>query len=282
MIYSLYFRRNSDCLSKSKIRRYLSHMKMLTQSEDFLQLKSKDNALFECEFCGIHFNRSVGSVKYQIINNPSRRSFCSPKCSTNFTNKIKRRTLKCESCGKESLVKLSDPRRFCSNSCSNSVRKQQVVSTCKNCGSLFTRQKSKSHKFCSRKCNCKYHNNHKDWASNRSKLELWIESELLSEYPDLEIHFNRRDTINGELDIYIPSLKLAFELNGIFHYEPIFGENTLSRTMNNDNRKFQACLERGIELCVIDTHHAKYHKKERDKKFFNIIEMIIKKKLSVS
>jgi len=43
-------------------------------------------------------------------------------------------------------------------------------------------------------------------------------------YPDLVIHFNKKDAINSELDIYIPSLKLAFELNGIFHYEPIFGK----------------------------------------------------------
>ena len=192
---------------------------------------------------------------------------------------MNRKTLKCEACGKESLVKLSDPRRFCSNSCSNSVRKQQIVSSCKNCGVEFTRKKSKSHTFCSRKCNCTYHNNHKDWSSNRSKLELWIESELLVLYPNLEIHFNRRDTINGELDIYIPSLKLAFELNGIFHYEPIYGEQQLSLVKNNDGRKFQACLEHGIELCVIDTHNAKYHKKERDKKFLEIITNLINQKL---
>ena len=91
----------------------------------------------------------------------------------------------------------------------------------------------------------------------------------------MEIHYNKTDAINAELDIYIPSLKLAFELNGIFHYEPIYGKEKFDKTISNDKRKFQACLEHGISLCIIDTYHAKYLKKERDKKFLEIITNIV-------
>ena len=104
---------------------------------------------------------------------------------------------------------------------------------------------------------------------------MWLEEQLTKLYPVLEINFNKTNIINSELDIYIPSLKLAFELNGIFHYEPIYGKEKLDKTKNNDDRKFQICSKLGISLCVIDTHNVKYLKKERDKKFLDIIVKII-------
>lgn len=108
-------------------------------------------------------------------------------------------------------------------------------------------------KFCGRSCCSKFTVTHKTKGDNRSKLERWIESKLNNLYPNLEIHYCRRDKINAELDIYIPSLNLAFELNGIFHYEPIFGEQRLKYAKTNDQRKFQACIENKIELCIINT-----------------------------
>jgi len=91
-------------------------------------------------------------------------------------------------------------------------------------------------------------------------------------FPNLEFHLNKKDTINSELDIYVPRLKLAFELNGIFHYEPIFGKEKLSQIQNNDHRKFQACLERKIEFCTIDTSSLKYFKGRNAKKYLKIFK----------
>ena len=85
--------------------------------------------------------------------------------------------------------------------------------------------------------------------------------------------------IDAELDIYIPSLNLAFELNGIFHYEPIFGEKKLNSTKNNDKRKFQACLEKNIELCIIDTSTQKYFKENTSNIYLDIILKITDNKL---
>ena len=81
-----------------------------------------------------------------------------------------------------------------------------------------------------------------------------------------------------ELDIYIPSLKLAFELNGIYHYEPIHGSDKLNKIQNNDNRKFQACAEQGISLCIIDTSSQSYFKENTSEKFLKIIINIINSK----
>ena len=132
--------------------------------------------------------------------------------------------------------------------------------------------------FCSQTCAGTYNSTHKTKGNRRSKLEIYLEKQLINLYPNLEIHFNRKDAINSELDIYIPSLKLAFELNGIYHYEPIYGKDKLSQIQNNDNRKFQACIENTIELCIIDTSTQKYFKESTSKKFLDIITNIIERK----
>jgi hypothetical protein len=108
---------------------------------------------------------------------------------------------------------------------------------------------------------------------------MYLENTLIGLYPDIKFKFNCKKEINSELDIYIPELKLAFELNGIFHYEPIYGTDTLSKIQNNDNRKFQACLENNIELCIIDTSKQSYFKESTSKIYLDIIKQIIDNKI---
>ena len=132
------------------------------------------------------------------------------------------------------------------NSCHGKFRSDNYtkVVNCKNCNIEIVKHlsdiKSKSgNSFCSRSCSATYNNKNKKFGTRRSKLENWIENELKKKY-DFKIIFNGKEAVNSELDIYIPSLKLAFELNGIFHYEPIYGEDKLNKVKNNDGRKYQA------------------------------------------
>jgi hypothetical protein len=171
---------------------------------------------------------------------------------------------------------------YCSHKCKNEyyTRKQNI--NCKNCNKSFLKlpnqiKKTINH-FCNLSCSATYNNKNKTHGTRRSKLEKWLEEQLTILYPALEIHYNRKDAINSELDIYIPSLKLAIELNGIFHYEPIYGKEKLKQIANNDNRKFQACLERGIELCIIDVSKLSYFKPANVKKYLDIILEILNKK----
>ena len=161
---------------------------------------------------------------------------------------------------------------------------------CTNCNAVISydtanaRKRDRSYKtyknlFCNKSCAATYNNTHKTHGTRRSKLENWLEIKLSELFPGIVIHFNKKDAIDSELDIYIPSLNLAFELNGIYHYEPIHGAKLLSNIQNNDKRKFQACLERDIELCIIDSSKLVYFKESNAVPYLNIITDIINTKM---
>lgn len=181
-------------------------------------------------------------------------------------------------------VKRTNGKNFCCRKCFNLYQGKDRINNikeCATCGKKFYKrpsdQKKTKNNFCSRSCAATYNNTHKLSGTRVSKLEVFLQEQLKKNY-NFGFHFNRKDTINSELDIYIPELKLAFELNGIFHYEPIYGPEKLSQIQNNDNRKFQACLEKEIELCIIDTSWIKYNKIENFKKVLSIVQQIISKK----
>ena len=129
--------------------------------------------------------------------------------------------------------------------------------------------------FCSKSCATTYNNKNKTFGTRRSKLEIFIEEQLIKDFPSLTFYFNSKKFIESELDIYIPELKLAFELNGIFHYEPIYGENKLEKIKTNDNQKIINCFKQGIELCIIDTSTCKYLNIKSKNKFYEIVKNLV-------
>lgn len=205
-------------------------------------------------------------------------------------------SLQCKHCdksfykSKQEIKSALSPNRkqtgdFCSPICSKSARKTKQIVNCTNCNlefekkpSQITKSKSGNH-FCSRSCNATYNNKNKTTGNRRSKLEIWLEEQLTNFYPNLSIEFNQKTAIGSELDIYIPSLNIAFELNGIFHYEPIYGTNKLDQIQSNDQNKFKACIEAKIDLCIIDTSAQKYVKPSTSQKYLDIIINIINERL---
>lgn len=199
----------------------------------------------------------------------------------------------CQICfykSKKNVINALNPKRpqdvlkYCSKTCANNAKRKKIDHPCTNCGKFIKRTplviNRTSNHFCSSSCSAKYGNSHKTHGYRRSKLEIYIESTLTKLYPNLQIEFNKINAINAELDIYIPSLKLAFELNGIFHYEPIYGIDRLSQQQNNDVRKYQTCLEHNIELCIIDSSQQKYFKEATSQKYLDIIINLIEVKLN--
>ena len=207
---------------------------------------------FTCTIC----NKNYSLVKKRVIDNKRRNRknlYCSLDCQRQSQrNKSTLITTNCGNCNKQIMVKCREAK------------------------------KSKSGKsFCSRSCSGTYNNTHKTTGNRRSKLEVWLEEQLTKDYPDLKALYNNKEIINSELDIYFPDLKLAVELNGIFHYEPIYGQDKLEKIINNDNRKFQACLEKDIELLIIDVSSLKYFKLENVKKYYDIITNILARRVGL-
>lgn len=226
---------------------YIRH-DILISKEDLMCKKLKDLVPVKCGYCNKLFHRT----KRNILNDAIRRGaniYCSRACGRLKRYTPSRIPVFCKNCNKPFVMKLS---QF---------------------------NKSPNH-FCSRSCSGYYNNTHKQYGTRRSKLELYLETELKTLYPNIDFKFNHKDAINSELDIYIPSLKLAFELNGIFHYEPIYGPERLSKIQNNDSRKFQACHENQIELCIIDSSSQKHFKESKSQKYLDIIKSIINTKLA--
>lgn len=171
--------------------------------------------------------------------------------------------------------------KFCSMKCMGLNNISLITIECKNCGTKVNKKPSQLKKvknaFCDNKCAGIYNAKHKKTGNRRAKLELWLEGKLSKLYPNLKILFNDTSAIKAELDIYIPELNVAFELNGIFHYENIFG--TLSEIQTRDKRKVSLCANVGIGLCVIDTSNQRYFKESTSFKYLDIIKNIMNERI---
>lgn len=194
---------------------------------------------FTCDFCDEKFTRELKSVNHKL-KREDKHTFCSVSCRGNHHSKSK--ILNCTNCNVSILRKLSE----------------------------IKKSKSGNH-FCSKSCSASYNNKNKKHGTRRSKLEIWLEQELIKLYPDYNILFNDKSTINSELDIYFPDLKLAIEINGIFHYKPIYGEDKLKQVQENDSQKAVLCEENNIILHSIDVSSLSYFKDTKAKKYLSMV-----------
>lgn len=222
-------------------------MKSLYSQKDFNSAKSQDKLPCECYQCENIFFKSKYTIQQALNPNcRTKNQFCSYECKQKFFNK--RQTIKCKNCNIEFEKSQSE-----------------II-------------KSTNH-FCSNSCSSTYNNKNKTTGYRRSKLEIWLEEQLTNIYPNLLIEYNNKTAIGSELDIYIPTLNLAIELNGIFHYEPIYGVNKLNQIQHNDKSKSLSCHESKIDLCIIDTSSQKYVKPSTSKKYLDIITKIINERI---
>jgi hypothetical protein len=170
----------------------------------------------------------------------------------------------CNHCGKECLreIRQKTPCRpkkheYCSIECHNKAQVTAITLPCGNCGKSVTRVKcevsaSKSgHIFCNRSCSISFHNKNRR-RSRRSKCEELLFNLLKQEFPQLELSANDKSLLDGlEVDIAIPSLRIAIEWNGPVHYYPIWGQEKLDKIKVIDAQKKMIAEKNEIQLIIV-------------------------------
>ena len=169
----------------------------------------------KCLACDVHFYKTPCEIKRY----PNH--FCSRKCIGKYQNK--KIQVECLACGidfykKPSLIKRTSS-NFCSQECKWKHQNRKVEVKCLNCNKFFLKKhdqiQKKPRHCCSAYCFKMLAKFKKNWGSNRSKLEIYVEKRLTEE---LILNISYNDTSIGyELDIYLPELNFAIELNGITH-----------------------------------------------------------------
>lgn len=158
---------------------------------------------------------------------------------------------------------------FCSEKCRSAHHSTSLKMNCVNCNKelIITPSqlaKSKSgNTFCSKSCAATYNNRHKKYGTRRSKLEYYIEEKIHTNFPNLKVDCNSISIIGSELDFYFPELKVAIQINGIFHFQPIYGQDRLEKIQKLDEEKRIKYAEFSIKLFEIDCSTDKYVNEER-------------------
>ena len=175
--------------------------------------------------------------------------------------------LKCDCCQKtferllvyyQSKKKLRNQKlHFCSKKCKDLKQITKFNTICKYCNKKISVIKSAVKKsksgnfFCNTSCAASYNNKFKR-KSRRSKIEIKFYNLLVKEFPQLNILPNDKIMLDGlEVDVSIPSLKLAIEWNGIVHFKPIYGNYQLNKIQNRDVEKLKIASNKNINLIVI-------------------------------
>lgn len=210
--------------------------------------------IFKCEQCNKTFRNNMS------LN--GHKAWHVKRSGKDIASAIQRNKQRLE---KNKQLYYADPRRC--NQCHEIICYEKAI------------QKRSENIYCNSSCAASYNNVHKKYGTRISKLETWLASKLNTMFPQLEIHYNRKDVIMSELDIFIPALQLAFELNGVHHYKPIHGCIKLNRIQRNDNLKVLACIKHNIQLHVIDTSQHNYVKESTCIPYLHQIAEVIKKKL---
>lgn len=82
-----------------------------------------------------------------------------------------------------------------------------------------------------------------------SKLETYLLKQLLSD--GYRVDFHKEQTLSNtklQIDLFLPILNVAIEVDGPSHFEPVWGETTLKRNKGYDNKKTGLILGKGLVL----------------------------------
>jgi very-short-patch-repair endonuclease len=107
----------------------------------------------------------------------------------------------------------------------------------------------------------------RDSSRNGSKLEKYLLENLLSNNIKVEPHKEHiLSNTKLHIDLFLPKLNIAIEVDGPSHFEPVWGEEALKRNQNYDHKKTGLLIGKGINLIRIKQQRD--FSKSRAKKIF--------------
>ena len=114
-------------------------------------------------------------------------------------------------------------------------------------------------------------------AKDGSQLENYIAQKLNES--GFDVIFHKKGLIpddNLEVDIFIPSINTAIEIDGPTHFLPIWGEDKLQKHINSDAKKSGLLMSYGF--CIIRVKNISKSLSEKNKRdIFNQILNIVQK-----
>ena len=89
-------------------------------------------------------------------------------------------------------------------------------------------------------------------SKSGSKLEKFLLQKLLSDGFKVDFHKEQSLlTTKLQIDLFLPTLNIAIEVDGPSHFEPVWGDENLKRNKGYDNKKTGLILGKGLVLIRI-------------------------------
>lgn len=85
-----------------------------------------------------------------------------------------------------------------------------------------------------------------------SKLEKYLLNKLIND--SYKVDFHKEQTLSNtklQIDLFLPTMNLAIEVDGPSHFEPVWGDDSLKRNKKYDNKKEGLIIGKGWHLIRI-------------------------------
>ena len=112
-------------------------------------------------------------------------------------------------------------------------------------------------------------------SKSGSKLEKYLFNRLLKDGYRVDFH-KEQSLLNTKLqiDLFLPTLNVAIEVDGPSHFKPVWGQDNLKRNKGYDNKKTGLILGKGLVLIRIK--QTKDFSKARAETIYNALHQHIK------
>jgi very-short-patch-repair endonuclease len=114
----------------------------------------------------------------------------------------------------------------------------------------------------------------RDSSKTGSKLELYLLDRLLADGFKVDFHKEQMLlTTKLQIDLFLPTMNIAIEIDGPSHFLPVWGDDTLKRNQKYDNKKSGLILGKGLKLIRIK--QLKDFSKSRADKLYDLLISVL-------